>query len=249
MITAVIIDDEKQARASLIGDIANYCPEIKIIAEGDSVKSGLEILKMFTPDVVFLDVMMGDGTGFELIEQLKKEKEITFKIIFSSAFDKFAINAIRFSALDYLLKPVNPDELIAAVSKINIRTEENLNLDVLMSNLKQLNKTSKKIVVNTTENLFICNISDIIRCESDGNYTQIYLKDGKSICASKTLKDYEDMLIDFDFIRVHKSHLVNINFIAKFVKADGGYIIMSDKANIPVAQRRKEDIIKIISGI
>jgi len=252
MIIAVIIDDENNSRISLAGDIKNHCPEVNIVAEADSVSTGIEVIKKWNPDVVFLDVIMADGTGFDLVERLAKEKggieAIGFKIIFTTAYDRYAINAIKFSALDYLLKPVEPDELKAAVNRVPVQKTDSKNLDVLIDNLKQLNKTNKKIVLNTTGNIYVYNVSDIIRCKSDRNYTTFFLKDGKSLLVSKTLKEYEEMLKDFDFIRVHHSHLINVNYLIKYVKSQGGHIIMSDDANIPVAQRRKEEILKILSS-
>ncbi|MFA6924152.1 MAG: LytTR family DNA-binding domain-containing protein [Bacteroidales bacterium] len=253
MITAIIIDDEKNARESLLINLNNYCPEIKIVAEVGSVSEGLEAIRKNKPDVVFLDIMMPDGTGFDLIEQFIAEKEgaeeVNFKIIFITAHNQFAINAIRFSALDYLLKPVNSDELIAAVNRIPVQKTDSKNFDVLINNIKQIKQSNKKIILNTAKNIFICNVNDTIRCESDQSYTTVFLKNGESVLISKSIKEFEEMLKDFDFIRVHRSHLVNINHINKINKSEGTYYLVSDKINIPIASARKDEILKIIASL
>ena len=253
MIKAVIIDDEKKAKTSLVDDLAVYCPDIKIIGEAGDVRSGLELILKAKPELVFLDVEMPDGTGFDLLKQFAKKEggidKIMFHIIFTTAHDEYAIRAIKFSALDYLMKPVNPDELLIAVRKIKSISaghSNKVNMDVLLEHNSKGNQP-KKIVLNTMDSAFIYSIDEIVRCEAQRNYTLFHFKDGKSLLVSTTLGEYEGMLTEYGFFRIHHSHLVNLSCIKKFVKTEG-YITMSDGMNAPVAQRKKEQFVKLLSS-
>ncbi len=243
MFKAVIIDDESKARNALKNLIAKHCSNIVVIAEADCVKAGIETIKANYPDIVFLDVQMPDGTGFDLLEQLG---DVDFKVIFASAYDKFAIQAFRFSAIDYLLKPVEPDMLIEACSKLtgdNRITEINKKLEVLLNNRNSF----EKIALPTLDGINFVNIKEIIRCESDNNYTNIFLTGGRKFIVSKTLKEFDEMLSPFNFFRIHKSHLINLNYLQKYNKGEGGYVIMEDGSELEVSRRRKDDFIRALA--
>ncbi len=243
MFKAVIIDDESKARNALKNLIEKHCSNIAVVAEADCVKAGVDIIKEYEPDIAFLDVQMPDGTGFDLLEQIG---DIDFKIIFASAYDKFAIQAFRFSAIDYLLKPVEPEMLIEACSRLtgdSKISEINKKLEVLLNNRNSF----EKIALPTLDGINFVKIKDIIRCESDNNYTNIFLNDGRKYIVSKTLKEFDEMLTPFNFFRIHKSHLINLNYLQKYNKGEGGYVIMEDGSELEVSRRRKEDFIRALS--
>jgi two-component system LytT family response regulator len=249
MIKAVIIDDEKKSRETLRGLIQTFCNDITILAEADGFINGIEIIKKHNPEVVFLDIQMPDGSGFRLLESIKN---ITFDVIFTTAYDQFAIKAIRYSALDYLLKPIVPEELQNAVEKVKQnRKKGNLksNIEVLLENVSSGSNDPKKIVLSTSEGMHIVKVCDIIRCESDDYYTKFFLVDGKKIMVSKTLKENEQLLSEHNFIRPHKSHLVNINYIKSYIKTDGGYLVLTNDFKVPVSRRKKEKILEIINQL
>lgn len=247
MIKAIIVDDEKASRDALKGLLQRYCSNVEVVAEGENVAGGIEVIRLFTPDLVFLDVQMPDGSGFRLLEQLD---EISFEVIFTTAFDQYAIKAIKYSALDYLLKPIIPDDLIKAIEKFKQRktigrVEESVR--TLLENLQSKTQEPKKIVLNTAEGMHIVLVDDIVRCMSDDCYTHFFFKDGKKMLISKTLKDNEELLSSKDFIRPHKSHLINLKYVKSFVRNDGGYIVMIDDSQIPVSRRKREEILDILS--
>jgi two-component system, LytTR family, response regulator len=248
MIKAIIVDDEKGSRDALLGMLNRYCKNVEVIDQADGYASGLEVISKHKPDVVFLDIQMSDGSGFKLIEDLGK---IEFEVIFTTAYDQYAIKAIKYSALDYLLKPIVPDDLISAVEKAEQKKNSgqiNQNIRILLENLSQQNEP-RKIILSTAEKMHIVDIDDIIRCESDDYYTKFFFKDGKTLLISKTLKENEELLGDKYFIRPHKSHLVNIKYIKGFLKNDGGYIVMSDGTKVPVSRRKREYIVNTLSHL
>jgi two-component system LytT family response regulator len=245
-LTAAIVDDIAQARATLKEDLAAYCPNIEIIGEADGVVTGSKLLNKIKPDVVFLDIQLQDGTGFDILEILGS---ISFQVIFTTASDEFAIKAFKFSAVDYLLKPVDPDELIVAVqkvSKVNHSTQENY--DLLLDTVKE-QSAPKRMALHTLEKIHVTDIADIVRCESNGNYTTFYFKDGQKLLVTKTLKEYDQMLSEYKFARVHQSHLINAQQIKEFVKVDGGYIVMRDGSKIPVSLRKKSVVMKLLEEL
>lgn len=249
MIRGIIVEDEKHSRETLRGMLARYCKNVEVIAEADSYRSGLEIIKEHKPEVVFLDIQMPDGSGFRMLEELD---DINFEIVFTTAFDQFAIKAIKYSALDYLLKPIDPDELVNAVKKVEQKLQKHQvsdNIQVLLENIRSKDKDPHKIVLSTSEKIHIIETDQILRCESDNYYTHFFLTDGRNILVSKTLKENEELLSDHNFIRPHKSHLVNVKYIKGFLKNDGGYIEMTDGSRIPVSRRKREKIIEIITHI
>ncbi|MEM7374179.1 MAG: LytTR family DNA-binding domain-containing protein [Bacteroidota bacterium] len=247
MIKAVIIDDIAQARATLKEDLATYCPTVEVIGEAEGVVSGAKLLRKVQPDVIFLDIQMQDGSGFDLLEVLG---DIPSQIIFTTAHDTFAIKAFRFSALDYLLKPVDPDLLVAAVEKVTtnsaIPTER---LQVLLDDVQE-KKQLTRLALHTMEKIHIVQISDIVRCESSANYTIFYFADKRQLLVTKTLKEFDNLLSSgHRFLRVHQSHLVNTDFIKEFVKIDGGYLVMTDKAEVPVSSRKRSQVMKMINAL
>lgn len=255
MITAVIVDDEKRSRTFLKGHVNTFCPGLKIIGEAESVSSAVKLIQDLNPELVFLDIKMPDGTGFDVIERLRegdKSETLKFKIIFTTAFDQYAIKAIKFSALDYLLKPIDPEELMAALKKIKIEPAQksiNENIDVLISNVKSLSGTNKKIALNTSNKTYIYKIDEIIRCESSGSYTVFYIKNAEPILISKSLGETEDLLKEHQFERIHKSHLINLNYLRTFIKSDGGFVEMENGDKIPVSNRKREYLIQLLKSL
>jgi two-component system LytT family response regulator len=192
---------------------------------------------------------MPDGSGFKILEQLR---DMNFEVIFTTAFDQFAIKAIKFSALDYLLKPIDPGELRAAVEKLEKRKAgipSSENIDALLDNVNSPDEDPRKIVLSTAEKLHVIEIDNILRCESDNYYTHFYFTDGTKLLISKTLKENEQLLSHHNFIRPHKSHLVNVKYIKSFIKQEGGYIVMSDGSHVPVSRRKKEKIMEILLNL
>jgi two-component system LytT family response regulator len=245
MLNTLIIDDEDHMRDSLVKLLARHCPQVVVAGEATSVASGLKAIHDLHPDLVLLDIQMADGTGFDLLNALPV---IDFKIIFVTAFDQFALQAFKFSAVDYLLKPVNPEALAEAVNRAGQQIQEhhNLQMKALRENLKNIDRQYKKIILKTTENVHLLNLQDVISCESDDNYTRVYTVGGEKILVSKTLKDYEEMLGEFGFYRVHKSFLINLAHIKRFEKLEGGYIVLSNDLKIPVATRKRDEMMELM---
>lgn len=239
-ITAVIIDDEVNARQALKNLLEFYCPKVNLIGEADGVNSGFTLIGQTNPQLVFLDIRMPDGTGFDLLRRFKK---IPFKLIFVTAYDQYALNAIKLSAVDYLLKPVNPKELNYALEKAynQIETDEQLGqrIETVEENIEQLPK-NRKIILNTASNMHVLRLDNIVRFESDENYTRVHLSDKQVIMVTRTLKDFDEMLNDSGFCRVHNSHIVNLNYVASLEKGVVGQIVLLDGIKVPISSRRKE---------
>lgn len=246
MIKAVVIDDTEKARVALKSDLSAYCKNVTVVGEADGVASGVALLVELKPDLAFLDIRMGDGTGFDLLEKLKAYPQVKSKIIFTTAYDEYAIKAFKFSAIDYLLKPVDVDDLVAAVKKCNAQTPETHPLDFLLDSIKDLQAGAKRIALCSAEKIQIVSLSEIICCESQRNYTLFYLTEHRQILVTKTLKEYDEMLCDYGFVRVHHSNLINLKHLKEFVKIDGGYAIMSDKSQVPVSVRKRDDLLKAL---
>ena len=247
MTTAIIIDDIAESRINLKADLEDYCSDIKVIGEADSVVSSLKLLKSTTPHILFLDIHLTDGSGFDVLELLG---EINFKVIFTTASDAFAIKAFKFSAIDYLLKPIDPDELIKAVDiAVNQYNLEHQQVDMLLENVKTPKEDQKKIALHTADKIHVCLIEEIVRCESNGNYTSFHFIDGSKLLVSRTLKTFDQMLRDLNFFRVHQSHLINMNHVKEYVKQDGGYIVMVDGSPVPIASRKRVEVVQMISEI
>jgi two-component system LytT family response regulator len=246
---AIIIDDEKKSRETIFFLLERYCPNVNVVAQADGYISGMAAIKETNPDVIFLDIQMPDGNGFKLLEDIGN---INFDVIFTTAFDQYAIKAIKYSALDYLLKPIAPDDLKAAVDKVEKKKtgdDARTNINFLLENIKNKNTDFKKIVLSTSEGMSVVEIKNIIRCESDDCYTYFYMEDGKKVIVSKTLKEIEELLGEYNFLRPHRSHLINILHIKNYIKTDGGTVIMSDGCQVPVSRRKKDIILDIINNL
>jgi two-component system LytT family response regulator len=247
MIKAVLIDDIEQARVTFKKDLEVYAPDVEVIGEASGVVEGAKLLKLVKPDIVFLDIQMQDGTGFDLLDILT---EIPFKIIFITASDAHAIKAFRYAAIDYLVKPVDPDELVRALEKFRKENRnETANYQLLNESLKQGNLKQERLALHAQDKIHIVQIADIIRCESSVNYTEFFFNNAKRILVSRTLKDFEDILSDQGFYRVHQSHLVNTKMIREFVKTEGGHLIMTDGKMIPVSTRKRADVVKMLETL
>jgi two-component system LytT family response regulator len=243
-IRAVIIDDIQDARDNIKLDVETYCPDVEIVGEADGVVSGAKLVRELKPDVLFLDIQMQDGTGFDLLEIIGTND---FKVIFTTASDEYAIRAFRMSAIDYLLKPIDPDELVEAVNKISAeKTLGKDHLEILNEGIKD-HKAITRLALNTLEKIHIIDIADIVRCESSVNYTTFYLADKTRLMVTKTLKEYDELLTPVGFIRVHQTHLVNAKLVKEFVKIDGGYLLMKDGSSVPVSTRKKQSVVEMLS--
>jgi two-component system LytT family response regulator len=249
MIRTVIIEDEEHSRMMLLKLLHEHCRQIQVVADADSVKTGFAAIAEQKPQLVFLDVELQSETAFEILERLP---EINFELIFTTAFDHYALKAIKFCAIDYLLKPIDLNELLIAVAKAEKRLNHeylNKNLEALLNNLKSGSQNNHKIALPTLEGLLFVRVSDIIYCESDGPYTRFFLKQPDKIITSRHLKEYEDLLSEYSFFRIHKSYLVNLQEIQKYVRGDGGQLIMSNGAALAVSKQRKERFLHIYSGM
>jgi len=245
----IIIDDESRARQSIINLIKLSGIQINIVAEAESVDSGFNMITKYEPDLILLDINLQDGTGFDL---LKKLPSIPFKIIFITAYEEFAIKAFEFSAIDYLLKPLDPLKLQNALKKANDTfSKENMiiKLNALFTNLNLKDGNTQKLVLHTDKKIHIVETKDIIRCESNAGYTTFYLVDGKKVMVSRTLKSYETLLLDYHFFRAHQSHLINLDYIDHFRKKDGGSVVMKNQHKVPIAQRKREAFLSILASL
>jgi two-component system LytT family response regulator len=249
MLRAVVIDDIESIRKENINLIKSCCPEISVVGEADSVAMGIELIKQSSPDLVFLDVEMPDGTGFDLLQKLSP---IPFKVIFITGYEDFAIRAFRFSAIDYLLKPLDGIELREAVKKAEDSLAKevfDLKLQNLFSNLERP-KDLQKLLLKTTDKIYSVNIKDIVCCESDKNYTTFHFANTQKLIVSTSLKEYEALLGPHNFFRTHKSHLINMAYFDHFIKSDGGNkIVMKDKTVIPLSVRKKEEFLILLENL
>lgn len=248
MIRCVIVEDEEVARKVLKSLLVQYCPDVMVCAEADDVVSGKMMIEAFRPDLVFLDIEMPGGSGFKLLSSVDN---MDFEVVFITAYEQFAIKAIRHNALDYILKPIDPKELVAAVEKVKeakYKKTIKKQYDNLLKNLNPEQLAVRKISISTSDKIHLINVDDIIRCESDNYYTMIFFKDGTSLLVSKTLKDMEQKLEEFDFVRTHKSHLINMRCIKNFIK-DEMMVVMTNGSKVPVSKRKKEKILEVINNI
>lgn len=249
MISTVIIEDEKKSQELLRKILEKNFPQIKIVGVADGVEAGVALINTENPDLIFLDIAMPDGTGFDVLENINNKKT---NIIFTTATDKFAVKAIKYSALDYLLKPIDLDELKNAVSKVSEKKPDLSSaetLEYLLQNIRKKEDQYNKISLHTGNAYEIININEIIRCEADGNYTVFFLTNKRKHIVSTGLKFYEDLLPTKDFIRVHHHHLININHVIRFLKEDGGYAIMTDDSKVEISRRKKEAFLLRLQNI
>jgi len=241
MIKAMIVDDEPYCCEALSILLERYCPQVTIAGSYHSGADALTAIRQERPQLLFLDIEMPRMNGFELLENIK---ELPLQLIFTTSYDQYAIKAIRFSALDFLLKPIDREELQRSVQKAEQRLLFPLQIDMLLLKLNNPAHHFHKIAIPTMEGLQMVTVDNILYCASDSNYTVLTLKDHQKVVASRTLKEIEELLEEYSFLRVHHSSLVNLNEISKYVKGEGGYLVMSDNASINVSRSRKESLLK-----
>ncbi len=245
MIKCIIVDDELKSRESLQILLSDFCEGIRVVALCQNVDEGINAIFKHHPEIVFLDIQMQRETGFDLLSKLPK---IDFEIIFTTAFADYAVKAFKFSAIDYLLKPIDISELNAAIDKVKNKLNHDIadRLDQLIQNLNPENEKISRVALPTSNGLIFAKIQEIIYCEASSNYTQFYLTNGNKYLVSKTLKEYEELLSEYNFYRIHNSYLINLESINEYVRGDGGYVIMSNKASLDVSKRKKEGFLKKI---
>jgi two-component system LytT family response regulator len=243
---ALVIDDEPDCVQSLTMDLERHCPDVDVIGQCEGAKDGIRAIHEMKPEVVFLDIDMPLINGFEMLELIAK---IDFSVVFTTAYDKYALQAFRISAVDYLLKPIDPDDLVKAVEKVRLHQSNEATqkqMTFLIQQLKdQENNTIHRIALPTAEGLDFIDLEDILYCESDGAYSYIHYTNGSNLLISKPLKFLEDILCDFQFLRVHKSYIVNMQYVSKYSRGAGGMLTMRDGARIKVSRSKKEQLLNL----
>ncbi len=249
MLKALIVEDEKKSQLLLKSMVEEFCKGVEIVAIAGSVKEALAAIEEYQPDLLFEDIELPDGDGFQVLEQCAK---INFDIIFTTAYDQYAVKAFKFSATDYLLKPIDIEELQQAVERVVQKrasggppvfpTKESVG--VLAQQARNPHQPLKRIVLPTASGFTVVNPEEIIRCESDRNYTYIFLADKRRILVSKTIKEYEDMLEEYNFFRIHQSHLINLLFLKNYIRGRGGSVELTDGTIVDVSARRKSDFMR-----
>jgi len=247
MIRCILIDDERNALEMMEWLIKTYCPQVEIVDMCTSAQQGIESINAHKPDVIFLDIEMPRMNGFDMLEQFDK---LFFDVVFCTAYDQFAIKAFKYSALNYLLKPVDPEDLKATIARIEERKSipSKEQFELLLQNINQpVKSTPQRIALTTGDGMIFVSTTDIIYCEAESNYTSVVLANGKKVVVSKVLKDIDEALSGPDFCRVHSSFLINVNRIKKYVRGDGGYLIMDDDTNISISRNRRQEFMELFS--
>lgn len=246
---AVIVEDEKHSRETLKNLLEEFCINIKVVGTGSNVEEGVATIKTLKPDVVFLDIELQTGTGFDVLTQVS---HLNLEVIFTTAFEQYAIKAVKFSSLDYLLKPIDLEELQNAVEKAQIKKNQIVykkQLETLMLNLKMQKPEFNRICLSTSDGFEFIEVNDILYCKAEGSYTSFVLKNTEKLLVSKHLKEYENLLLEQNFMRVHNSFLINLKEVKKYVKSDGGYIVMNNGDTANISRSKKDDFIKVMSGL
>ncbi len=249
MIKAVIIDDESKGRELIQTLVAEHCPDVEIVSTAASADEGTKQVRKHKPDLVFLDIEMPYRDGFDFLSDFP---EIDFEVIFTTAFSHYAARAFKYSALDYLMKPIEPIELKAAIIKAESKSNKQFKADqfqVLLETVRQRSNASRRIVLPTLQGFNVVEVKDIIRCEADKNYTFFYFVGGTKMVVSKTLKDYAELLNDCDFMRIHQSHLINLSHVVRYNKGRGGYVTMADEAIVDVSRANKEEFLRRVATV
>ena len=244
MIRTVLVDDETDSIRILQRLLENYCPQVSIVGTAGGVETALPLIRETRPDLVLLDIEMAQGNAFDLLNQLQP---IDFKVIFVTAFDNYAVRAFKYSAVDYLLKPVDIDDLRSAINRVEKKPDDHAvvqQMKMLLDNVGSLQLPQQKMAIPTITGLIFITVQDIIRFEAKGNYTSIYLSTGEPILATRTIKDYEDILPETIFCRIHNSHIINLSHIKKYQKGRGGAVEMEDGSVIEVASRRRDEFLR-----
>lgn len=242
MLRTLIVDDEKHAREMLITALTICCIDTEVIGTAATVEDAVQKANVQKPDLILLDINLPDGTGFEVLDKIVDKKT---SIIFVTAYDHYAVKAFKFSAVDYIVKPVDIDELEFAIEKAKEQKETNdlgHKLKVLIDNMNNSGSEEKKIVLKTQESIHIVKVGEIIHCISDQNYTEFYLTNKRKFIVSRTIKEFEAILRDYGFFRPHQSHIINVNRISHFDKTDGGALVMEDSTNVPVSKRKRSEL-------
>lgn len=249
MYKAIIVDDENRSVETLKIILQQFCSnEIEIVGTANSIQEAYTLIHAVSPDIVFLDVEMPHGSGFDLLERIPKPD---FEVIFTTGFDRYAVTAIKFSALDYLLKPINIEEVKEAVSKAKKRIEgkhTRNNLEHLINNLRHPRDKTNKIPISVVNGFQFVPVNTIVYCEADDDYTYIHLTDGQKLTVSKNIKEFEDILANYDFFRIHHSFLINRDYIKKYVKGEGGTILTEHGNELPVSRRRKQEFLEWLNN-
>jgi two-component system LytT family response regulator len=251
MLTCIIIDDEAKGRLALREKIVTYCKEVEIVAEAENGQEALLLIRHHQPQLIFLDIEMPRMNGFEMLEEMKVQN---FRVIFTTAYDQYAIKAIKYAAFDYLLKPVDIEELKTAVAKAALtfqtpkqhQNQTRQQSDILKENMQEPKHLLHKLAIPTLEGLLFFDLQEIMHLEANSNYTTIYLQNKTKITASKTLKEFEDLLPETIFFRTHHSHIINLNYIKKYIKGDGGQIELQNGTYVDVSRRKKDEFLQII---
>ncbi|HEY4965172.1 MAG TPA: LytTR family DNA-binding domain-containing protein [Puia sp.] len=247
VLKAILIDDELSSLQNLQYKILEYCPSVKVVAQTQNPEEAVRLIQQFKPDVIFLDIEMPRMSGFKMLEQIP---EIDFEVIFITAYNHYAINAIRISAFDYLVKPVSIEELQLTVERLGLSTvkKNREKAELLKKNLSSPKSQEDNIALPANDGLEFIQIKQIIRIESSSNYSKVVLQNGQQLLVTRQLKDFEELLQEYRFYRVHHSHLINLNYIAKYIRGDGGQITMRNGDVIDVSRRKKEVFLKLIGG-
>lgn len=243
LIHAVLVDDEDNSLEALEILLSKYCPNVRVDGKAQSVEEAVAVISEVKPELVFLDIALPDGQGFEVLDTVDQS---SFEVIFTTAYDQYALKAFEFSALDYLLKPINAEKLKQSVERfqeLKGMGEFSERVSVLKESLNNLND---RIILSSMDGFEVFKISDIIRCEANGSYTTFFIKDGKKVVTSKTLNNFEKLLEDMPFARVHSKHLVNLNYIKRYISGRGGYIVFEDGSQVDVSERKKKDFIRLM---
>ncbi|OFY53955.1 MAG: hypothetical protein A2X22_01640 [Bacteroidetes bacterium GWF2_49_14] len=245
LIQAIIVDDEDNSLEALAILLQKYCPDVQVIGSAQTVASAIELIDNLKPELVFLDIALPDGQGFEVLEEVGHSG---FEVVFTTAYDQYALKAFDFSALDYLLKPISAEKLQQAVERFEkIRKEESFGDRVAV--LKDsLNNHNERIILSSMDGFDVYKIADIVRCEANGSYTTFYIKGGQRIITSKTLNNFERLLADLSFVRVHSKHLINLEYVKKYISGRGGYIVFEDGTQVDVSERKKKEFILRMKG-
>ncbi|MEM1338007.1 MAG: LytTR family DNA-binding domain-containing protein [Bacteroidota bacterium] len=245
----VIVEDEKRSQETLKSFLEEFCTDVEVVGVAGNVTDAIEVIKLQRPDIIFLDIELQTGTGFDVLQAVQ---HLNFEVIFTTAFEQYAIKAVKFSSLDYLLKPVDVEELQKAVEKARVKKNQVVykkQLETLMSNLSEQQPRLNKICLATSEGFEFIKVEDILFCKADGSYTQFVIQGMDKLLVSKNLKEYESLLLEQGFMRVHNSFLINLKRVKKYVRSDGGYIIMDNDDMVSISRSKKEDFIKVMSSL
>ncbi len=247
MLKAVVIEDEPKTREAITNIINRLCDDVEVVATGHNIKTGIDAIYNGRPDILLIDVELADGNAFDILRHIFN---IDFQVIFVTAHEGYALKAIKFNAFDYILKPFSVEELTSTIEKASKevnRKKTEVYLESLLHSIDD--RENKRIVLKTVDEIHLVNISEIINCEADSSYTHFYLKDGSQLTVSNHLKEYDELLRDYHFFRVHHSHLVNLNEVKKFHKTNNAYVLMSNGKQVPVSSRKKERLLEEFNSL